>query len=1072
MRASIRWTAVAAVLAVAGADPVTAQQVGNVTGTVLEAETNRPLEGAQVQIVGTTLGQLANAEGRYLIQNVPAGQVTVRVQLLGFGSAQQAATVTAGGTITVNFTLSEQAIPLDEIVVTALGIERQERGLGYAVQSVSADRLAEIPEINVVAALKGQTAGVDINTATSRPGGSSRIVIRGESSFTGGGQPLWVIDGVPISMDTDAHGGFTGREAFELESGQAGNRGMDIDMNNIEEISILRGAAATALYGSRAAFGAIIIKTKRGTPGQRTRFTVTQRVQGETPILAGKQTSYTAGNYGLFCNALPSNQGGWCDPDYPSTYTSTTNNWGPHRDSIPQYVIDHENSAGRPIRLVDPRDDYYQTGVLSETSINANGGIPGGGSFNLGLTFTDQSGIQPNTSIRRLNLSTNIGLQLTERLMSNTMVMYSNTDNVWQNEGWQGREQDMMFVQPNLDIRKAWNEDGTPVMYGGNSPHWEWISENEFRGSLTTRWIGSQMLRYDIIPGRLSIQNQLGLDSYHTEQEQFQAERPWRTEQGLTSGAARQQRVTRTSLDDDLVLSLSGTPVGTGLTVSGLVGANLNMQEDNSLTGQGRDITIPGYYNVENFERQTVDEVLPQKRRLVGVYGQATVDYADWAFLTVTGRNDWSSTLPLDNNDYFYPSASLGVIFTDALGMQSSWLQYGKIRMSVAKVGSDAPRYRLATTYSGAGNVTWPYRGQLGYMQGNSLGNPDLKPESVREYEFGLDLRGLDGRARLDFSYYNKKSFDQIFSVPSSNATGFSSITRNAGDLQNKGIEISLQTVPIRAGDFRWDLRMNYSRNRSSVIDLAPGVESIYLAGYSWPQIRIMEGVPYGVIWGYGFAREHSDPNDPEYKPLPKDQGQILIGDDGLPVWDDRLKVIGSTEADWMGNLYSSFQYGPVALSGVLTTRQGGQILNFDLNYTVNRGIASVTEARNSPYVYKGLNVNTRQPNTVEIIRDRDYWQDEYGYYDHHEYQIEDGSFIRLQELTLSYQVPARLLGRFGVDNMTLFASGYNLWIDTDFSYGDPQGSNYGSTNAGGAAYRFFLPPSTRRYSIGARASF
>ncbi len=732
----------AALMAVSGGTSASAQEAargtGSVGGVVMHAETGRPLAGAQVHIVGTQLGELANQQGQFLIENVPAGEVTVRVQLLGFGAGEDTVTVTANGTSSVEFRLSEQAIALDEVVVTALGIERQERSLGYAVQSVRADRLQTIPEINVVAALKGQTAGVDINTASSRPGGSSRIVIRGESSFTGGGQPLWVVDGVPISMDTDTHGGFDGREAFALESGEAGNRGMDIDMNNVEEISVLRGAAATALYGSRAAFGAIIIKTKRGTPGQATRFTVTQRYQAETPILAGKQTSYTAGLDGLFCNARPSSLGGWCDPLYPGTSANTTNNWGPHRDSIPQSVLDHESAAGRPVRMADPRSDYYETGQLSESSVSASGGIPGGGSFNLGLSYTDQGGIQPNTSIEKLNLSANIGLPLTDRLMSNTTVLYSNTDNVWQNEGWQGREQDMMFVQPNLDIRDGWNDDGTPVMYGSNAPHWDWISENEFRGGSTTRWIASQMLRYDIVPGRLTLQNQIGLDTYQDQREQFQAERPWRTADGRTSGGARQSRITRTSIDDDLVLSLSGTPVGYGLTVSGLVGANLNMQQDNSLTGEGRDITIPGYYNVENFERQQVDEVLPQKQRLVGIYSQATVDYGDWAFLTLTGRNDWSSTLPPEQNAYFYPSASLGVVFTDALALQSDWLQYGKLRLSVAKVGSDAPRYSLATTYNSAGNVTWPYRGQLGYMQSNSLGNPDLKPESTREYEIGM----------------------------------------------------------------------------------------------------------------------------------------------------------------------------------------------------------------------------------------------------------------------------------------------------------------------------------------------
>lgn len=1046
-----RWvhSASVAVLVLLAAAPLHAQGTGTIAGTVVDQATRQPIAGAQVHIPGTQIGQVTNDAGRFLILNVPAGVVRVRVQFLGYSAVEQEVTVRAGETVTVDLAMMQEAIAIDEVVVTALGIPRAERGLGYAVQNVGTQQLEVAPQLDVVSVLQGKVAGVQVTATSSRPGASSRIVLRGESSFTGGGQPLWVIDGVPISMDTDAQDG------FQLEVGQAGSRGMDIDLNNIEDISILRGAAATALYGSRAAHGAIIITTKSGMKGAPTRITVSSRFGLQSPILAGKQTTYTAGSDGYYCNGLPDGHGGWCESGYLLSTPTTTRNWGPHKDSLSAEVLAHEGQ----VRMVDPRKDFYQLGRISETSASATGGIGEIGSFNLGTTYTYHGGIQPNTSMERLNINSSVTLQLTDRLQSSTTVMFSKTENIWQNEGWQGIEQVLMHRPPNLDVRRAWNDDGTPVMWGSNFPHPDWVAQNEYRGGTTDRWIASQYFRFRIFDN-LEITNRLGLDTYLDSRLATRAERPWLTAQDppVPSGYTRQDRITRTSLSNDMVLNMSGMRLTPDLTISGLAGFNITSHEDATLAAWGNELIIPGYYNLENYYNRDLRGDLTRYRRQVGLYAQATLDFRNWAFLNITGRNDWSSTLPKHNNSYFYPSASLGVVFTDALGWQNEWLDYGKVRVSVAQVGSDAPPYRLATTYYAAGGVQWPFRGTLGFLQSNSLGNPELKPESTTEYEAGIELRMLRGRARLDVSYYDKRSYDQIFSVPSSAATGYTSITRNAGDLRNKGLEVSSHLVPVNSDRLRWDVRVNWSRNRSTVEALAPGVTSIPLAGYAFPQIRIMEGVPYGVIWGTGFLRN--------------EKGQVLIGDDGLPLWDDQQKVIGNTQPDWMGNLSTSFQSGPFTISALLNTVQGGDILNFDLNYTVNLGIAKITELRGTEYVYEGVNVNTGEPNTVKIIRDQDYWMNEYGGYNKNEYQVEDGSHVRLQEVSLQYRLPTSITSRLGVDNASLVLSGHNLKIWSDFSYIDPAGSNYGASNAGGTAYRFFLPPPVRSYNIAVRASF
>jgi hypothetical protein len=631
-----------------------------------------------------------------------------------------------------------------------------------------------------------------------------------------------------------------------------------------------------------------------------TRYTATQ---GE---FHGFQETYTAGRQdaetgqAFFCNGLPNNYGGWCESGYHEiagfANPTVNNTWGPYKHEISQEVMDYmcpgETDVTKCLRIRDPRKDFFQTGQLLETSINASGGLGGGGNFNLSGTYANDEGVEPNTSLERINLNANITLPLTDRLRSTTTAMYSNANNIWSTEGWQGLHQRLWYLNNTIDTRQAWNEDGTPVMWGGNSPHPEWQALNEFRGGTTDRWIASQYFAFDITD-RFQLSNRVGFDMYNDNRTSNWNERPWRTAEGLNSGATRQERHRRMSINNDLILSMSNTPITDDFTVSGVAGFNIVHRENDRLIGTGSQIVIPGFYNVGNFLNQNVFGDLTQNRRMMGLYGQATIDYQDWAYLNLTARNDWSSTLPLENNNYFYPSAALNVIFTDALGIRNQWIDYGKVRVSVAQVGSDAPPYRLATSYGQAGRVNWPFHGTLGFLQSGLLGNPELRPESTTEYEVGLELRGLDGRARLDLSYYDKRSFDQIFSVPSSAATGYTSITRNAGDLRNEGIEATLNLVPVQTSNMRWDVNMNWSRNRSMVQELAPGVVSIHLAGYSWPSIQIREGEAYGVIWGEGWQRN--------------DRGQTVIDDNpdsntyGWPLLHDELIALGNPSRTGLG---------------------------------------------------------------------------------------------------------------------------------------------------------------------------
>ena len=1061
---------VAAALALLAPPAIEAQQGGTVTGIVTAADTRQPLPGVHVAIEGTPLAAPTNEQGRFAFVNVPVGPRTLKVTMLGYATESRAVTVVAGTPVRVDIELKTSAIQMREVVVTAMGVQRAERSLTYAVQNVNKVALERSPEVQLINALAGQSPGLQIASSGGQPGASSRIVIRGEASFTGQGQPLFVVDGIPISILTDNRNTGTGT----LEFGNGGSRAMDIDPNNIEEISVLRGAAATALYGSQAAFGAIVIKTKQGRPGQPMRFTMRSNIGYDTPILGGKQTMYAQGSNGYFCNSIPFSQGGWCQPGYPGTNPDPTSNnqWGPHRDSIPQIIID---SIGE-VRFRDPSKDFYINALALTNSLNVSGSIPTG-TYNLTLSHTDQHGIVPGGGLNRLNLGANLNTSLTNWLRSQTSIQFANTNNTQANEGYQGYTRTIAQLPLTRDITQAWMPDGSPVMWGSNTPHPEWGQLNSLNSDLTDRWTASQQFQLTVLPG-VSVLARGGLDTYTTMRHNYANERPWRTQTGQTSGSTSQSNIARRNITGAMIVNVDrigmerfGLPQ---LGVFGLVGAEVTHRENSSVGVSGSDVYVPGSYNIDNMDTQSQSGSLATLRRAMGVYSQVNVDWNNWAFLTLTGRNDWSSTLPLAHNSYFYPSASLAVVFTDALGIQSNLLNQGKFRLAWSRVGNDADAYLLDTRYNtangpAAGNnqqqtaccsLSFPIPQQNGvaaYTISDRLGNPELRPESVVELEAGLELQMLNRRLRMDLTVYDKKSFDQIFNVPSSPSTGYTEITRNAGDLRNKGIELSIGGSPIRTRSLSWDVTTNFSRNKSSVLELAPGVSSIAISGYQWPQVRIMEGYPYGVIWGYGYERN--------------EDGERLIGDDGWPIADDQLKVIGVSQPKWNGSLNNSLRYKGLTLTSLMTVNEGGDMLNFDIQYSGGGGMHKVTEKRGDIITFEGVNANTGQPNTVKLERNEQFWR-RYVAFDSHEAMIETRSYVRLNEVGISWQVPQQFIQRYKLDNLRLNATARNLKVWTKNSKGDPDASNYGADNAGGQAFSFFTAPQTRGFSLGLTVGF
>lgn len=1021
---------------------------GSISGTVTDQQSGQTLPGTNVSIEGLNMGASADTEGRYSITNIPEGTHTLVASFIGYQKFSSEIEIT-GGEQTLNIEMVPDVIGMEDVVVTALGIEREERSLGYSTQEVSGAEIQKSQETSVVSSLAGMTSGVQITGSSGDPGSSSRIIIRGNSSFTGNNQPLFVVDGVPIS---NAGGG------GDLFEGSSPSRAVDLDPNIIKNISVLKGASATALYGSRAANGAVIITTKgAGQAGEKPlQVELNSSVGYSTPIIDGYQDTYLQGSQGRFSNGLPTDRGGYVEPGYPGSDPQTFFSWGPHKDEVSEQVL---NDLGvNQISLYDPRDQFFDNGVKLDNNISISGGNADASYF-FSASNLNNKGIVPGSELTRTSLLGKFNQQLSDRLTMSTSANYVATDNVWFPTGNTHRSytQNLQNTAISFNIADERFEDGTQRYQTneGNNPLW--LIDNSQYSSDIWRLIGNATLDYKL-NSWLTLTERLGVDAYSQKNKQEWnvnvVERP--------EGRVVDLRQDRTEINSDLTLN-ADKQLTENISVTGLIGNNINSRRFNAVGYEANGLSVPAFYDVSNTTQLTGSFDL-EEQRLVSIYGQTTLDYDDYLYLTLTGRNDWSSTLPKDNNSYFYPSASVSVVFTELLGADTfgSVLDFGKLRLSASQVGNDAPPYSIFPNLVQSepadgtrGIINYPFNGINGYQEGGSLGNEDLKPEITTEYEAGLELQLLNSRANVDVSYYNRTSVDQIFNVSISNTTGYGSRLANAGSIRNKGWEVTLQGSPVVTDNFAWDLQLNYTRNRTNVIELAEGIESISIGGYTAPNIRVLpKDDGYGVIWGQMY--EHNE------------NGDILVNDEGFPVYEGNVGEIGNVTPDYTANLRTSFNYKGIAFSALFDTKQGNDILNFNYWDMALNGTAEVTEDRGSTFVFPGVNENTGQPNTQEIVKDQDYyltyWWPVYENY------VEDGSYIKLRELSLSYSLPAELLNATPLKGLTFTATGRNLWISTDFTFGDPEGNILGDSNAQGFYHE--LTPSTRSYSLSVNVLF
>ncbi|MCI5082621.1 MAG: SusC/RagA family TonB-linked outer membrane protein [Saprospiraceae bacterium] len=1014
-----------------------------ITGTVTD-EAGEPLIGASVLVQGTTSGTVTDLDGKYSI-NVNEEDAVLLFSYTGFSSQE----VTVGVSDVIDVELVFDVLKIDEVVVTASGIERQKRDLGYSVTTIGGDELTVARETNIVNSLQGKTSGVQITNQSGNLGGSSKILIRGINSLSGNNNPLWVVDGVPI-FDSNISTGDRISGGFDV-----GNRAQDINPDDIESINILKGAAAAALYGSRAANGAIIVTTKRGKKGNRANITFNSSVRFDTPLrLPDFQNEYAQGNNGkLNLQAL--------------------NGWGPRIDG--RTYTDFTGEEATLEAFPDNVNDFYETGTTYITNLAVGGGNEKS-NYRFSMTALNRTGIFPGSELDRYTLSFNAGTKFDQKINSSfgiNLVRTTSAGNVAQG----GNDPNVLSstvnsFPRNLDISKLtpWIDESTgvgqqlnPLTDMTNNPYWI-ANENRFDTEVD-RMYGNFTLQYEPVIW-FDITSRLGMD--FVVDDRFRSNRVGTL--GRAQGDFTTDQIQQRQLDYNLLATVK-RPINDDFFIKAIVGFNYNNRVLERFTNFAQQLTVEELFSVGNVSVNSPINDFTE-RRLFGVYGDITLSYKDYLSLNVTGRNDWTSTLPIDNNSYFYPSVNLSFVFTDAFNISNNILSYGKIRASYAQVGGDTNPYQLNFLYTpqadafgqfGTG-TQFPFNGTLAFGGPATIPpGDDLLPESVNSVEFGLELQFFKGRLGLDATYYDVQTTDQILAIAIPESTGFNFRRQNVGATSNTGIELELNANIIRTKDFNWNSLITFTSNRFVVDELAPGVDRLIVnSGFNSLQVIASPGEQYG-LFGNTFLKASSDSTAVVVNP---NTGLRQTGP------NERLgNVFPDFVAGWSNNL----SYKGLSLRFTFDWRQGGLLYSETVQSLRASGLAAETAVnREAAFVDTEAFIEnpdgTLTPNNIPV-RAEDFWN-AYSAGNIGEGNVFDASFIKLREVSISYQLPTTWLENSPVSGLSIGFEARNLAIIySAIPHIDPETNLFGAANDG-AGIEFNSPPTARSLGANLRVTF
>lgn len=1021
-----------------------------IRGSVTASDGGQPLPGVTIQVKGGTTGATSGPDGSFSV-TVPGANATLVFSFVGYLKQE----VPLNGQSSVQVVLQADTRNLEQVVVTALGIKKEKRALGYAVQDVGGAELVTSKQTNVVNALQGKVAGVQISSTGGAPGQGSRIIIRGINSLdpTKSNQPLFIIDGIPMDNDTYTSAGVDDTRGMS-------NRAADINPDDVESISILRGGAATALYGLRAANGAVVITTKSGKAGRlMVSLTSTYGIENvnKTPDV---QTRFSQGYQGVY------------DP------ASFWPSWGPTVEQAKQLDPTH------PAELFNNYKRAYHTGKQVRNTLNLSGGTDKA-VFAASFSQLNQDGVVPFSDYKNYSAKLNGELRFSEKFKIGTSLNYINSGGNRINADRYGEQ--LIYWSPRWDVANYIKPNGTQQTYsaGTDNPMFT-LYHNRFVDNVN-RVIGNVNATYSPFKW-LDLIYRVGTDFY-TDARTFNAAGP----KGLTDevpngdagpGFVHEYQTNKRTLNSTFIANLKNN-ITPRLTSDLKLGHDLYEYKLKRIATEGDTLDIPDLLVMDNAKR-VVGRQYKEDYRIIGVFADWTLSWDNYLYLTLTGREDFTSTLPSGRNHFFYPSVSAGYVFTDHFKMQDNILSYGKIRASWARIGKDPSPYKLTSGYETL--TDGPIDNSIiGWTRADTKTDPDLKPEFTTTFEAGTELKFLRNRIGIDFTWYTSKSKDLLMSVPIPSSSGYETFYTNAGSIQNRGVEISLNGTPVKTRDFSWDARVNFSANRNKVLSLRQDVTEVVVGsqfGYasSTATMKYIVGYPVGAIFGRSYARYYGDATE---DPLLIDKSRpILIQSSGsaagFPVINTSQKYLGNSQPKWIGSISNSFTYKSFSFSFLFDVRQGVQKYNQFANFLAAFGASKITENRDQMKTFDGV-FSDGKPNNIPVYLGQKLGPDGKDYGDGYyrriyrgvtEAFIEDASWVRLRNVSLSYQLPSRLLSKTHfISGANITLTGNNLWLHTKFTGFDPESSSFNaSSNAD--AFAGFTYPAVRSFLASINVTF
>ncbi len=1043
---------------VIGISTVVAQNT-KVAGSVISADDGLPVIGASIVVKGTMVGIVTDYDGNFTLE-VPSNGKVLIVSYVGM--LTQEVPVSPN----VRVVLKSDTQNLDEVVVTAMGISKEKKALGYAVQDVKGEKLTQAANSNLAGALQGKVSGLDIKPSSGMPGASSQITIRGARSFSGDNTPLYVIDGMPVTstpdVDTDL------QNNGSVSGADFANRAVDIDPNDIESINILKGQAASALYGIRASNGVIVITTKsgkglaKGKPQISFSSNLSFDVIGRLPEF---QKTYAQGASGKYS---PTNSLSWGpkitdlpnDPTYGgNTSNAYTKEYGNHEG---MYYQPQRAAAGldpwTTPQAYDNAKDFFDTGVTWSNSINVAQALDKS-SYSVSLGNTHQDGIIPSTGMDRYNVKVSAETKLHDNWTTGFIGNYITTAIDKAVTSGNGLLRTVYSAPPSYDLA------GIPSHIAGDP-----YTQNSFRGAFdqaywamdnnkftenTNRFFGNAYANYKTKFGTtdhtLNVRYMFGVDSYTTD---YVDSYGYGSNTGGGKGQIENYGWTNATYNSLLTINYDwNINEDWGLNV--VAGNEVIQSNRGKYYEYGTGYNFPGWNHIDNATTQSTSSE-HWKKRTVGFFGNVSASYKNMLYLTVTGRQDYVSSMPRGNRAFFYPSVSAGFILTELDALKNDVVNHAKIRASYAEVGQAGDfreNFYSVPTYGGGfyslTPILYPINGSNGYMPYYKIYDPNLKPQNTRSYELGTDLSLFDNLVTLNYTFSRQNVKDQIFDVPLASSTGAGKLVTNGGKLHTNVHEITLSFNPIRTRDINWDFGFNWTKIDNYVDELAPGVENISLGGYVTPQVRAAAGEKYPVIYGVGYKRDAN--------------GNRLVDENGLPIAGE-AQVIGKVSPDFIMGFNTTLRLWDCTISAVLDWKQGGQMYSRTSGLADYYGVSKRTENREGTIIFDGYKEDGTK-NDIGITG-ANAQQEYYSILNNiDESSIYDNSFIKLREVAVSYPV---FKSNWMQVTLNVFARNVLIWAQVPDL--DPEASQ-GNNNMSGA-FEDYSMPQTASYGFGVNVKF